>query len=85
MKYELVSARRAVRDIEKHNDQVKRRIKKALETYRDDPCRYLEKLSNPELGSFQFRMGDYRVVFDLDGQKIVVLRVGHRRAIYRGI
>jgi len=30
-------------------------------------------------------MGDYRVVFDLDGQKIVVLRVGHRREIYRGI
>ncbi|TKB76764.1 MAG: hypothetical protein E8D45_05755 [Nitrospira sp.] len=28
-------------------------------------------------------MGDYRVVFDLVGEEIVVLRVGHRREIYK--
>jgi len=28
-------------------------------------------------------MGDYRVIFDVDDNKIVVLRVGHRRDIYQ--
>ncbi|WP_121990726.1 type II toxin-antitoxin system RelE/ParE family toxin [Nitrospira lenta] len=28
-------------------------------------------------------MGDYRVVFDLEGGQVVILRVGHRREIYK--
>jgi mRNA interferase RelE/StbE len=35
------------------------------------------------LGAYRFRIGDYRVVFDLEGDEIVILRVGHRRDIYR--
>jgi len=35
------------------------------------------------LGSWRFRVGDYRVVFDIEGKKIIVLRVGHRREVYR--
>jgi mRNA interferase RelE/StbE len=44
---------------------------------------YAEPLKQSDLGSYRFRIGDYRVVFDLDGEKIVVLRVGHRRDIYK--
>lgn len=33
--------------------------------------------------SVKQRIGDYRVVFDLEGDQIVVLRMGHRREIYR--
>ena len=29
------------------------------------------------------RIGDYRVIFDIEDKEIVVLRVGHRRDIYR--
>ncbi|HEC97176.1 MAG TPA: hypothetical protein ENI58_03340 [Nitrospirae bacterium] len=28
-------------------------------------------------------MGDYRVIFDIEGTDIVVLRAGHRKEIYR--
>ena len=28
------------------------------------------------------RIGDWRVVFDLEGEVVVVLRIGHRREIY---
>lgn len=53
MKYRLAYTQRAVRDIQKLDSKVKRRI------------------------------GDYRVIFDLEGDEIVILRVGHRMAIYR--
>ena len=32
---------------------------------------------------WRLRIGDYRVVFDVEGNEIVVLRVGHRREIYK--
>ena len=31
------------------------------------------------------RIGNYRVIFDLEDKDIVVLRVGHRKEIYRKI
>ena len=45
--------------------------------------RYAEKITDPRLGSYRFRIGDYRVVSDLEDEDIVVLRVGHRRDIYK--
>ncbi|MCK4791223.1 MAG: type II toxin-antitoxin system RelE/ParE family toxin [Desulfobacteraceae bacterium] len=41
------------------------------------------KLFDPALGTYRFRIGDYRVIFDIEGEEIVVLRVGHRKDIYR--
>jgi len=38
---------------------------------------------DPALGTYRFRIGDYRVIFDIEGKDIVALRVGHRRDIYR--
>jgi len=58
------------------------RIGKKLLTYKQDPLKYAEKISDPKLGSYRFRIGDYSVVFDLEGKDIVILRVGHRRDIY---
>ena len=83
MKYELVYTRRADRDIEKLEPNVKNRIGKALLRYSEEPLKFAEKLSDPILGEYRFRIGDYRVIFDLQGNEIVLLRVGHRRDIYR--
>ena len=62
---------------------MKQRIGKALQRYERDPLAHAEPLKQSDLGSYRFRIGDYRVVFDLEGSEIVVLRVGHRREIYK--
>lgn len=36
-----------------------------------------------QLGSYRFRIGDYRVIFDIENDKIIILRVGHRAKIYK--
>ena len=51
--------------------------------YKDDPLKYARKLIDPKLGGYRFRIGDYRVVFDIENDEIVVLRIGHRKEIYR--
>ena len=83
MKYRLVYTRRAARDIQGLHPEIKERLGKALLRYEEDPLRHAEKLTHSKLGSYLFRIGDYRVVFDLEGDEIVILRVGHRREIYR--
>jgi mRNA interferase RelE/StbE len=83
VKYNLIYTQRAERDIAGLDSKTKERIGKTLLRYKEDPLRYAEKLSDPILGTYRFRIGGYRVIFDLEGNEIVVLRVGHRREIYR--
>jgi mRNA interferase RelE/StbE len=83
VKYKLVYTRRSERDIEKLEPTTKHRIGKTLLRYAEDPLRFAEKLSDSILGEYRFRIGDYRAIFDIEGNKIVILRVGHRREIYR--
>ncbi|MFA5803735.1 MAG: type II toxin-antitoxin system RelE/ParE family toxin [Melioribacteraceae bacterium] len=84
MNFELLYTKRAVRDIQKLNERTKTRIKIALEIYSENPYKYLEKLTNFSYGNYRFRIGDYRVIFDIDENRIVILRVGHRKEVYKG-
>ena len=83
MRYRLVYTRRAEKDIQGLDPEIKERLGKALLRYEEDPLKHAEKLTQSVLGSYRFRIGDYRFVFDLEGNEIVVLRVGHRREIYK--
>ena len=84
MNFELVYTRRAAKDIQKLDAPTRKRIGKALIKFKESPLDFADKLRGEALGSYRFRVGDYRIVFDLEGRDIVVLRVGHRREIYRG-
>lgn len=81
--YQLVYTKRAVQDIDQLDRVVKKRLGKKLLKFAKDPLTFAKKIHDPKLGSYRFRVGDYRVIFDLDGHKIVILRIGHRREIYR--
>jgi mRNA interferase RelE/StbE len=81
--YRLLFTRRAARDLEALEPDVRRRIGEALERYRQEPLRHARGMAHPSLGGYRFRVGDYRVIFDIEGEEIVVLRVGHRGQIYR--
>jgi mRNA interferase RelE/StbE len=35
------------------------------------------------MGQYRFRIGDYRIIFDLANDMLYVLDVGHRKEIYR--
>jgi mRNA interferase RelE/StbE len=83
MSYNLVYTERAVKDIQKIDPNTRSRIGRTLLRYKEDPLLYARKMINSELGSYRFRIGDYRVIFDLEHDDIVVLKIGHRREIYK--
>ncbi|HLJ23286.1 MAG TPA: type II toxin-antitoxin system RelE/ParE family toxin [Candidatus Acidoferrales bacterium] len=79
----------ADRELAKLDSQSSRRILKFLYdrvAKLDDPRSIGKAMQGPRLGEFWgYRVGDYRLICDIDDDRIVVLllRVGHRREIYR--
>ena len=63
--------------------KVKKRIISRLKEVRADLIRNSRRLSNSEIGMYRLRIGVYRVVFDLHGDTAVILRIGHRKDIYK--
>ncbi|MEK9175870.1 MAG: type II toxin-antitoxin system RelE/ParE family toxin [Patescibacteria group bacterium] len=83
MAYKLIYTKTAFHDIQKLDSVAKKRIKKKLEELSKNPIALSKKLISSSLGTYRFRVGNYRIIFDMDKQNIVILRVGHRREIYK--
>lgn len=81
--YKILFTRRSLKDLEGIDKAIQKRIAEKLKEFSAEPLKYSKKLMNSELGSYRFRIGDYRVIFDIDGDNLVILRVGHRRNIYK--
>jgi mRNA interferase RelE/StbE len=79
----------AKRDLEKLDKPIALRITRFLRErvgQLDDPRSIGDALKGSRLGDFwRYRVGDYRIICDLQNQRLLVLalRVGHRREIYR--
>ena len=63
----------------------RRRIAASIDALADDPRPRGSKKLLGEEGLWRIRVGDYRVIYSINGRKLVVLvvRVGHRREVYR--
>ena len=75
----------AAKEIEKLPPGVKKRLKSKLEWFvsQVDPVSFAESLTKPADAQYRFRVGVYRILFDIEGQNIVILHVQHRREVYR--
>jgi mRNA interferase RelE/StbE len=76
----------ARRAIEKLDPTVKKRIRKALDRLSQFP--YLGKpLSTPLAGYWTYRVGNYRIIYRIEEQRLIVyvFGVGHRREIYESL
>ena len=58
------------------------RVLEKIENLADDLVADVKRLTNytPE---YRLRVGDYRVLFQIEGKTIVIYRVVHRREAYR--
>ncbi len=83
MQYSLFYTQTAVKDIKKLDTIAQKRLQKKLTLLATNPLHYSKKLIHSDLGTYRYRVGDYRIVFDLNSKDIIILRVGHRREIYK--
>lgn len=61
-----------------------KRITKKMRFYalQKDPLKFAKRLKNSLEGEFRFRVGDYRIFFDVIDNKIFILRIKHRSKAY---
>ncbi|HEX2276564.1 MAG TPA: type II toxin-antitoxin system RelE/ParE family toxin [Candidatus Tectomicrobia bacterium] len=58
------------------------RILSALEALQQNPYQG-SRLTDVRIGQWRIRVGDYRIRYDIEGDRILLYRVRHRRDIYR--
>lgn len=75
----------AVRDLKKLPKSIQRMIVNKLSYFasQKNPLSFSKRLTNMDIGSYRFRIGDYRAIVDVHKTTIMVLRIGNRKNIYR--
>jgi mRNA interferase RelE/StbE len=83
--YRLLYKKPAAKEIQKLPKAVKKRLKNKLEWFisQQDPLKFAEPLTKPADAQYRYRVGNYRILFDIEGENIVIIHVQHRREIYR--
>ncbi len=73
----------AKKDLRKLPEDTAGIILKKLHSIRDKPLSYIERLKGSHL--WKLRVGDYRVIMMIDtGQSSInIIKIGHRRDIYK--
>jgi len=81
MKYQISYEKEALKEIEKLEPSVSRRIVNKIEQMSENPVSCdIKKLKASEY--YRLRVGDYRVIFIFDNAFIKILKIGHRQQIY---
>ena len=71
------------KDLPKISQDIREKIRKAIEVkLRAAPEEFGEPLRRTLKGYWKLRVGDWRVIYKVDGKTVVVLRIGHRREVY---
>jgi len=84
--YEVELRRNAIKSLDRLQETERSRIVSALLRLEQNPRPSgVEKIRETEL--WRIREGDYRVVYHVDDESkiVTVVRIGHRRDIYRGL
>ena len=81
---EIYYTHRAARQFSRLPRFVQRRIAEKMRFYagQSDPLEFAEHLTDYREGEYRFRIGDYRVAFDVMHKTIIVLKVGRRDEMY---
>jgi mRNA interferase RelE/StbE len=85
-KYRIVFAGSSKKDLDKLDNTTRQRIAKKLIFFleQEDPLSYARQLVHSKIGGYRFRVGHYRIVFDVDGDTLQVVSVKHRKDVYKG-
>jgi mRNA interferase RelE/StbE len=82
VKYDVQLKPGAVKDIKGMPTGIQSRVLARIEAMSTDLRGDVKRLTG-FTGEYRLRVGDYRVLFEIEGKSIVVYRVRHRREAYR--
>ena len=87
MRYRVDVARVADRALAKIEASARKRILERIAALGDDPQPAGSKKLTGEVDAYRLRVGDYRVLYRIEEKVLLILvvKIGHRREVYRGL
>ncbi|MEH2023840.1 type II toxin-antitoxin system RelE family toxin [Nostoc sp.] len=85
MTYQIEISNRAVKQLKKLSTDIRDRINEKILDLAENPCPSgVVKLENTD-NQYRIRVGNYRVLYEIKDDVLIVkvVRVGHRRDVYR--
>jgi len=80
--FEIEWKESAIREIEKLDRSITSRIYKKVDELKSDIYSMdIKRLRGSD--DFRLRVGDYRIIFSLINNKLTILKIGHRKKIYK--
>jgi mRNA interferase RelE/StbE len=75
----------AISDLNILPKEIQKRIARKMRFYskQNKPLKFAEHLTDFRDAEFRFRVGEYRILFDVVGNFIFVLKIKHRKDIYK--
>ena len=84
MAYNITFKKSVSKDLKRISKQQATRILDEIDTeLAQDPEKF-PSLTGPFAGLRKFRVGDYRVIFAIMDADVLILRIQHRKDVYRG-
>jgi len=85
MAYTVEFSTSALREFNALERAVRRRIATRIDGLAGNPFPSGTAKLQGEPGLYRIRVGDYRVIYRVDGKRVrvLVLKIGHRREVYR--
>jgi len=86
--YEIEFTRAAEKAFSSLPSEIQGRIDRALDGLENDPWPTgHKKLKGSKEVVYRVRVGDYRVIYQVEEQRLVVvlIRIGHRKEVYRNL
>ena len=81
MMFKLEWKESAIRELSRLDKNIARRIYKKIDDLRENfNTSDIKRLKNSAL--FRLRIGDYRIIFEINKNLILILKIGHRKNIY---
>jgi mRNA interferase RelE/StbE len=81
MRYDIEFTNGGLRELKRLSPEVSRRIERKLDVLRDDLRGDVKRLRN-FAPRYRLRVGDWRVLFEIEGGHIIVYHVSHRSQAY---
>jgi mRNA interferase RelE/StbE len=78
--WKIIFDEKAIEFLEKTERHISKRIWDKIQLAKENPFRYYKRLKNEV--TYSLRVGDYRVIADINNEYIEILLIDHRKRVY---